>query len=78
MSWWRRSRKQEVEIVIANVTELKPDARYLIGLDSRAVSTDTADKLATRLDELGFANFVIMLSKGDPNETIKIIEQKEQ
>jgi hypothetical protein len=65
------------EIVIANATELKPDRKYLIVLDRRAITEEDAHKLMKGLAKIGITNSVGVAVLGDAAQAVKIIEQKE-
>lgn len=67
---------KDVEINIVNATELKPGAKYIIGINKRYLSEEDVYKLGKRLDALGIHNAIGVLSD-NPDEAIKIIEQKE-
>lgn len=67
----------KTKIVIANATatELKPDAKYLIGLDRSVITLEDAHNLLTGLKNIGIENAIVLVVKGDPTKVIKIIEQ---
>ncbi len=66
-----------VKIVNAQIFKLDPDAAYLIGLDNRMVTEETAQKLLLKLKDMGIKNGVALMTVGDPTKGIKIIKQEQ-
>lgn len=69
--------KQEIEIVIANATELKPGKHYIFMFDNGSIQMDTMQKVLKKLDEIGIGESIGLKIYGNPNEVVKIIEKGE-
>lgn len=67
---------KKAEIIIVNTTELKPDAKYIIGINRRYITVADTKALIKQLNKMGIKNAVGIMSY-NPDEAIKIIEQKD-
>lgn len=65
----------KVKIVNAKVWELHPDNAYVIGVDKYSMTEVDAQRLLRELKTMGINNAVGIFTQGDPNKTLKIIQQ---
>ena len=71
------SDKPFVQINFVNAHELKPNAKYLIVVSQEVMDESDVRKLTKSLGEMGIKNAVALHVPGDPDDAVKIIEQKE-
>lgn len=68
--------KDEHRIIITHATELKPGAKYLIAFDNTSITEEDAHNLTHALKAMGIENAVAVITHGDPNKVMKVIEQE--
>lgn len=68
--------KDEHRIIITHATELKPGAKYLIAIDRASISQEDAELLLKALKGMGIENALLLMTDGDPNTAVKVIEQE--
>lgn len=68
---------KDVKPIKALVAELKRDCKYLIGLDHRAITKSEVASLGHALQQHGYRDVTIILFAGNPEESMKIIEQQD-
>lgn len=66
----------DIKVNIVNATELKPGAKYIIGINRRYITGADTGALIKQLNKMGIKNSVGIVSE-NPDEAIKIIEQKD-
>lgn len=63
----------KVKVIEVETIKLDPNANYLVVLDDRSMTKDTAYNLQTAIDRMG-SRAVVFMSKGNPHETIAIYQ----
>lgn len=67
----------KIQLVKADVTELKPGHKYIIALNQEQTTKEDATNLSHLLTEMGIYDSVVMMFRGDPSTGLKVIEQKD-
>jgi hypothetical protein len=66
--------QKTVEVVLANAIALDPAKKYLLVMDSAAVSTDQADFVLQTMRTMGMHVEMALLTDGDAFTSVQVIE----
>jgi hypothetical protein len=68
---------KQVELVKGTAFELDPNKQYLICVNNFFLSKENCEDLVSELHRIGIHQTVCLVTKGNPTDTITIIEQKD-